>query len=120
MQLLFNNNIPIYLQLAEQMKIAILAGTFAPGERLPSVRELALSTRANPNTVQRALQELEEVGLVYTERTNGKFVTQDGALIERLRTEYARELCREYLGKLREVGYTVAHATDCIREESKR
>ena len=73
----FNNEQPIYIQLVEQLKIKIISGKLPSGERLPSVRELALMTKVNPNTMQKALAELEETGLIYTERTNGKFVTTD-------------------------------------------
>ena len=78
---MFDNNIPIYIQIVEKLKIQIISGEYAPGERLLSVRDLATSLKVNPNTLQRALQELEDAGLIFTERTNGKFVTSDKALI---------------------------------------
>lgn len=118
MEFIFDNNVPIYIQLVEQVKIAILSGNYAPGDRLPSVRELALQGKVNPNTMQRALLELEEMGLIYTERTNGKFVTRDQGLIDALRHEYAQSLCRLYLRKMREVGFTASDAKTYIREES--
>ena len=77
------NNIPIYIQLVEQLKIYIISGEIKPGERLSSVRDLALQTKVNPNTMQKALVELEELSLVYTERTNGKYVTTDTSLIDK-------------------------------------
>ena len=81
----FDNNIPIYIQLVEQIKTFIISGNLKPGERLPSVRDLALQTKVNPNTMQKALTELEELKLIYTERTNGKFVTNDQKLIDKYR-----------------------------------
>ena len=72
---IFDNERPIYIQLVERLRKEIVSGKLKAGERLPSVRELALTTRVNPNTMQKALVELENEGLVYTERTNGKFVT---------------------------------------------
>ena len=71
----FENNIPIYLQLVEAMKLQIIAGQLNPGNRIPSVRELAMLHKVNPNTMQKALIELENLKLVYTERTAGKYVT---------------------------------------------
>ena len=73
----FDNNIPIYIQLVEQLKIYIISGNIDLGEKLPSVRDLSISFKVNPNTMQRALGELEELGLIYTKRTSGKFVTED-------------------------------------------
>ena len=73
----FNNGRPIYIQLLEQLQVLIVSGNINTGERISSVRDLALEYKVNPNTVQKALQELESLGLIYTERTNGKFVTND-------------------------------------------
>ena len=73
----FSNDAPIYTQLIQQIKVGIVAGVFPPGERLPSVRELATEAGVNPNTMQRALAELERDGLVYSQRTAGRFVTED-------------------------------------------
>ena len=100
----FDNNIPIYIQLVEQLKIYIISGNIEPGERLPSVRDLALQTKVNPNTMQKALVELEEEKLVYTDRTNGKFVTSDKMLIESLRKEYALELTNKYFANMESIG----------------
>ena len=77
----FDNNVPIYIQLVEQLKIYIISEKIKSGERLPSVRDLALQTKVNPNTMQKALVELEELKLIYTERTNGKYITNDKDLI---------------------------------------
>jgi DNA-binding transcriptional regulator YhcF (GntR family) len=73
----FDNDMPIYSQLVGQIKQRIVAGVFPPGERLPSVRDLATDAGVNPNTMQRALQELERNGLVFSQRTAGRFVTED-------------------------------------------
>ena len=93
----FDNNTPIYIQLVEQLKINIISGKIKSGERLPSVRDLALQNKVNPNTMQKALVELEELSLIYTERTNGKFVTEDTKLIEKYKKQYADELTNKYL-----------------------
>ena len=77
----FSNDAPIYSQLIAQIKVGIVSGAFPPGERLPSVRDLATEAGVNPNTMQRALTELERDGLVYSQRTTGRFVTEDQAMI---------------------------------------
>ena len=77
MEFTFDNNIPIYIQVLEYMKIYLISGVFKCGEKLPSVREFATTFKVNPNTMQKALAELESMNLIYTERTNGKYVTND-------------------------------------------
>lgn len=102
----FDNNIPIYIQLVEQLKIYIISGKLKLGERLPSVRELALITKVNPNTMQKALIELEELKLIYTERTNGKYVTNDQNLINKYKKEYAIELSNKYFSSMENIGFS--------------
>ena len=82
MEWTFRNDLPIYSQLVEQIKLGIVSGAYVPGERLSSVRDLATDAGVNPNTMQRALQELEREGLVFSQRTSGRFVTEDVALID--------------------------------------
>ena len=101
----FDNNIPIYIQLVEQLKIHIISGRIKSGERLPSVRDLALEIKVNPNTLQRALTELEELKLIYTERTNGKFVTDDQSLIDKYKKQYADELSNKYFLSMEIIGF---------------
>lgn len=101
----FDNNIPIYIQLVEQLKNHIISGNIKPGERLPSVRELALQTKVNPNTMQKALVELEELSLVYTERTNGKYVTTDTRLINKYKEEHAKNLAEKYFISMEQIGF---------------
>ena len=101
----FRNDIPIYTQLIAQIQQRIVSGALLPGERLPSVRDLAAEAGVNPNTMQRALAQLENEGLVRTERTPRRYVTEDRALIEQLRAEAARNLTAEFLEKMRGIGY---------------
>lgn len=105
MNFVFDNNTPIYIQLVKQLKIYIVSGKLLPGERLPSVRDLSLKLKVNPNTLQKALGELEEMGLIFTERTNGKFVTQDDKLIEKYKKEYANTLCCDFISNMKELGF---------------
>ena len=92
----FDSSRPIYAQLVERLKARILAGTYPPGGHLDSVRDLAAAAGVNPNTMQRALAQLETEGLVRTERTSGRYVTEDTELIEQLRTEAARKLAENF------------------------
>ena len=101
----FRADTPIYAQLCERLTLAIVSGGYAPGERLPAVRELALDAGVNPNTVQRALSELERRGLVYAQRTAGRFVTGDGERIEQEKRRIAEERARGFLGAMEELGY---------------
>jgi len=113
-ELSFEQNVPIYLQLVEKIRFCIISGQLLPGERLPSVREWALSERVNPNTMQKALSELETEGLIITERTNGKFVTNDRDLITRCNICEAGRLAVEYLGKAAKIGLNPDEALKCF------
>ena len=102
----FDNNVPIYIQLVEEIKKDIISGRILPGERLLSVRDLALKMKVNPNTMQKALQELESINLIYTERTNGKYVTEDKKLIDKYRSEFAKGLSNKYFTDMESIGFT--------------
>ena len=104
MEFVFDNNIPIYIQLVEYIKIYLISGVFKSGEKLPSVREFATTFKVNPNTMQKALVELESLDLIYTERTNGKYVTKDEKLIEKLKDEYALTLAKSYFQGMKKIG----------------
>ncbi len=104
MEFTFDNNIPIYIQLLEYMKIYLISGVFKCGEKLPSVRELSGLFKVNPNTMQKALAELESTSLIYTERTYGKYVTEDRELIEKLKDEYANTLAKSYFEGMKRIG----------------
>lgn len=104
MEFTFENNIPIYIQLLDYMKIYLISGVFKTGEKLPSVREFAATFKVNPNTMQKALSELESMNLIYTERTNGKYVTKDKKVIEKLKDEYATTLAKSYFQGMKRIG----------------
>lgn len=106
MDYIFDNERPIYVQLVEKLRIEIISGRLKSGERIPSVRELALTTRVNPNTMQKALAELENEGLIYTERTNGKFVTDNKELIEKVKRELAKEKVNNFINDMQNIGIT--------------
>ena len=100
-----DNNRPIYLQLVERIQMDIVSGVYHAGDKLPSVRELAADAAVNPNTMQKAFTELERSGLVYTQRTNGRYMTEDQERISRVREELARECTQSYLSNIRRLGY---------------
>ena len=104
MEFVFDNNVQIYIQLVEYIKIYLISGVFKSGEKLPSVREFATTFKVNPNTMQKALAELESLELIYTERTNGKYVTKDEKLIEKLKDEYALTLAKSYFQGMKKIG----------------
>jgi len=104
MEFTFDNNVPIYIQVLEYMKIYLISGVFKCGEKLPSVREFSNTFKVNPNTMQKALAELENMNLIYTERTNGKYVTTENELIEKLKDEYAITLARSYFQGMKKIG----------------
>ena len=115
--MIFSNDRPIYIQLLEQLQVFIVSGKIIPGEKLPSVRELATISSSNPNTVQRALTELENLGLIYTERTNGKFVTTDKKLINKYKELFAKEKVNAYFKSMNELGFNDREAIDYLKSE---
>jgi len=115
----FSGEKPIYTQLVEKLEKRIVTGAYPPGTRLQSVRELASEAAVNPNTMQRALAELESTGLVYSQRTAGRFVTEDGEKIAALRAQMGRETARRYLAQMRELGYDRAEAAALAETEEE-
>lgn len=116
MDFVFDNNIPIYIQLLEYLKIYLISGTFKAGEKLPSVREFANIFKVNPNTMQKALSELEDMKLIYTERTNGKYVTQDEELIKKLKDDYAITLAKSYFQGMKRIGLGKVESIKYLKE----
>lgn len=115
----FDNNIPIYLQIVDELKIYIISGKLKPGDRLLSVREYAIFFKVNPNTMQKALTELENLELIYTERTNGKFVTNDKNLITLLKKNYAKDIIKNYFTDMNNIGIKKEEAIKYIIEKSE-
>lgn len=116
MEHIFDNERPIYIQLVEMIRIDIVSGKFQKGQKLPSVRELALMMKVNPNTMQKALVELEEEKLIYTERTNGKYVTEDEKLIEKTKKQLAQEQVNNYLNRMENIGISYESAVQYLQE----
>lgn len=97
---------PIYWQLMEQIRQQIIKGDYQPGDRLPSVRELAAEAAVNPNTMQKALTGLEQTGLISAQRTNGHFITEDPERIRAMKKQIAQGYAREFLQNMRSLGYS--------------
>lgn len=110
---------PIYIQLVEKLQLDIITGIYRPGEKLPSVRDLASEASVNPNTMQKALTELERGGLVYTQRTAGRFVTDDQTLIRHIRMELAASHIREFISTMRQFGMSDHEILNLIKEIMK-
>ena len=96
---------PVYVQLVERLEAAILTGEYPPGQRVPAVRELAAQAAVNPNTMQRAFAQLEQEGLLYTQRTSGRFVTEDEERIMDMKNELAKELIRDFWKNMEQLGF---------------
>lgn len=114
-----NNERPIYLQLMERIQQDIVTGIYKPGDKLPSVRDLALSASVNPNTMQKALSELERNGLVYSQRTSGRFITEDEKMLHQLKTELAAEHIRYFFEKMKQLGFREEETLILIQEAIK-
>ena len=115
----FRSDLPIYSQLIQRLRQDIVSSTLPPGTRLNSVRDLAANAGVNPNTMQRALQELEREGLVYTQRTSGRFVTEDVEIIARSRTMLAQEELRAFLAAMYRLGYQRQEILLLLQEEKE-
>lgn len=107
---------PIYLQLMEEIALRVVTGVYEPGDKLPPVRELAAEAEVNPNTMQRALAELEATGMVNAQRTSGRYVTEDQGLLEQYRRNLAEGYIREALQKLKPLGYSLEEAMYMLRK----
>lgn len=116
-----NSERPVYIQLIEQIQAGIISSSFKPGDKLPSVRDLAAEAAVNPNTMQKALSELERTGLIYTNRTSGRFITSDESMIKKLREMSARELIQDFVNRMKQLGFepdeTIKLVTDVIDNE---
>lgn len=116
----FDSARPIYSQLGEVITRQIISGGFAPGQKLPGVREMAMQYGVNPNTVQRTMTELERQGLVYSERTAGRFVSQDEPLIAQTRLNIAKSYAAAFLTQMNQLGLTREEANQLLNDLHER
>lgn len=112
----FTNDKPIYLQLMDVFKAGIISGELPEGSRLESVRDLALVAKVNPNTMQKALSELERLGLIRTERTSGRFITDDKEKIAAMKKEIAEEEISIFMEKMKKLGFEKDEVISLIKE----
>ena len=111
-----DNDRPIYLQLMDRLKSDIISGRYLPGDRLPSVRELATDAAVNPNTMQKALSELEREGLVFARRTSGRFITEDKEMLKKMKKDLARENIKAFLEAMSRLGFDKKEALELLEE----
>ena len=107
---------PIYLQIIERVQMDIITGRYQPGDKLPSVRDLAQEAAVNPNTVQKALSELERSGLIYSQRTSGRFITEDKELIHQMKKELAAAEVSAFVAHMKQLGITPEEIRQLLAE----
>ncbi len=107
---------PIYAQIAEQVRLDIISGLYQPGTKLSSVRELAAQAKVNPNTMQKALAELERSGLVHSMRTSGRFITEDTDMIKQMKEDLATDQIKEFLEKMSSMGFQPQDTLELIEK----
>lgn len=110
----YTAGIPIYLQIMDKMKRRIVTGAWSAGERIPSVRDLAIEFGVNPNTMQRALTELEREGMLFSERTAGRFVTNSTEAIAEMRMKMANSLIQSFWHSIEQLGFTHAEVAQWL------
>ena len=115
----FNNDMPIYTQLVDKIKLSIVSGQLTPGEKLSTVRDLAAEAKVNPNTMQRAFQELEREGLVFSQRSSGRYVTEDVEIIMEAKKAMARQYVESFMKSMEQLGYTGEEILHLLEEGEK-
>lgn len=114
-----DNARPIYLQLIERIQLDIVNGIYKPGDKIPAVRELATMAAVNPNTMQKALTELERLELVYTKRTSGRFITEDLELLNTIKQKLAKKHMDIYLEHMQQLGFGTTSAKELLTSYNK-
>ncbi len=107
---------PIYLQIIERVQMDIITGRYQPGDKLPSVRDLAQEAAVNPNTMQKALSALERSGLIYSQRTSGRFITEDKELIHQMKKELAAAEVSAFVAHMKQLGITPEEIRQLLAE----
>lgn len=107
---------PIYTQIVEIIQRQIVSGVYQPGDRIPSVRDMATTAGVNPNTMQRAYAQLEQIGLIETQRTTGRSVTENENLIREVREELASQETEGYVDRMEELGYSTEGIIRLIKD----
>lgn len=118
----FDNNLPIYIQIMDYIKRQIAVGELKEGEKLPSVRQMSMKLKVNPNTIQRSYQELEREDLLYTQRGMGTFVKEDSTLISKVKSDMAANLIKDFIEDMKSLGFTsqdITKLVNCKIEEGQ-
>lgn len=115
----FNPEIPVYIQIVDLFHQRLCTGDLKPGDKIQPVRELALNLKVNPNTLQKALAELEREGLLYTERTTGRFVTTDKEAVETMKVKVTEKAVRKFIEEMRALGYTIEEISELVKKNGE-
>ena len=116
----YNNKLPIYQQIIDNILLSIARGELVPGERIAPVREMAANFKVNPNTMQRSLAKLEDMGYMYSERTSGRFVTLDLGLVARLKAQFPEQITKRFISEMLEYGMEKEAIADYVRNYVER
>jgi len=114
----FNDKTPIYLQIMDLIKMDIVTGKLKSLDKLPSVREMAINLRVNPNTLQRSYQELERLGIVFTQRGTGTFVGEGKNMVDDLKKEMAKEVIDSFILRMKSLGFTTNEIIESVSNET--
>ncbi|MBO5384177.1 MAG: GntR family transcriptional regulator [Ruminococcus sp.] len=112
----FSNDRPVYLQIIDVVLTRIASGVYNPGERIPSVRDLAEEARVNPNTMQKALSEIERLGYITSQRTAGKFITEDTAIIGTLKKSKADNILGNFVDEMKMINISIDEAIELLKK----
>ncbi|MCL2399705.1 MAG: GntR family transcriptional regulator [Defluviitaleaceae bacterium] len=116
----YNNQLPIYQQIIDNILLSIAKGDLLPGEKVASVREMAANFKVNPNTMQRSLAKLEEMGYLFSERTSGRFITKDVGIIARLKSSFPQQITKKYVDEMMEYGMIKDGIEDYVKNYIER
>ena len=116
----YDNKLPIYQQIIDNILLSIAKGELKPGERVAPVREMAANFKVNPNTMQRSLAKLEDMGYLFTERTSGRYVTTDLGIVVRLKAKLPEQITERYVDEMLDYGMEKEAITDYIRRYIER
>ena len=116
----YNNQLPIYQQIIDNILLSIAKGEFSPGEKIASVRDMAANFKVNPNTMQRSLAKLEEMGYLFSERTSGRYITNDVGIVARLKSSFPEQITKRYVDEMLEYGMLKEGISDYVRHYIER
>ena len=112
-----DDKLPIHSQLVCEIIKRVVNKDYLSGERIPSVRELSVEAKVNPNTMQKALQELEEKKIIYTQRTSGKYITEDKNVIKKLKSDISNNIIKKFIKDMNDLGFTESEIISMLRRK---